>query len=253
MKYKLVVMLFLVLSAAMQQSAFAGRIVLSSDEWALSNTGFQQSPDAETFALNIASWFTGGESGKFLVYSKNFSLTQSLLKDTMITAGNTWEINYQTSFTLNTIMDYDGIFLAGDPADTSVLIDYVSNGGNVFLAGGTGGLTEASLWNPFLTHFGLQIEPRYNALTKVNTPISSDHPVFTGVSKLYQYNGSDISLTGTNDFSRIIGTYNDDALYAVFEPHAFDQASSSVPIPTTIWLFGSGLIGFLGIARKKII
>lgn len=244
--------MILILFITIQQNAIAGRIVLSSDEWALSNTGFQQSPDAETFALNIASWFTGGSSGNFLVYSRDFSLTQSKLNDTMINAGNTWEINYQIDFTPNTLMNYDGIFLADNPADTSVLIDYVSGGGNVYLAAGTsGGILEANKWNPFLTYFGLQIEFSLNGLIQVNAPISSDHPIFNNVSELYQYNGSEISLTGTNDFSRIIGTYGGDALYAVYEPHVFDQAkSSSVPIPTTIWLLGSGLIGFLGVARK---
>ncbi len=33
--------------------------------------------------------------------------------------------------------------------------------------------------------------------------------------------------------------------------HAFSLSGTVVPIPAAIWLFGSGLIGLIGIARRK--
>ena len=68
----------------------SGTIVLSHDEWSLSATGFSKAPDAATFAQNMASWFTGGGAGHFLVYSENFSLAgASPLCPTLIGAGHT--------------------------------------------------------------------------------------------------------------------------------------------------------------------
>lgn len=32
---------------------------------------------------------------------------------------------------------------------------------------------------------------------------------------------------------------------------SFGQATSVVPVPAAVWLFGSGLIGLIGIARRK--
>jgi len=37
--------------------------------------------------------------------------------------------------------------------------------------------------------------------------------------------------------------------------YAFDNFSitaSTVPIPAAVWLFGSGLLGMIGVARKKV-
>ena len=65
-----------------------GKIVVNNDEWTLSDLGFQQGPDTATFALNVASWFTGGTPGSFLAYSTNFGLSQSSLAAAMNGAGH---------------------------------------------------------------------------------------------------------------------------------------------------------------------
>ena len=43
----------------------------------------------------------------------------------------------------------------------------------------------------------------------------------------------------TNDFSTILAS------------HTYTGVISAVPIPAAVWLFGSGLIGLIGIARRK--
>jgi hypothetical protein len=178
-----------------------GKIVLSNDEWPLSETGFSQAPDAVTFAKNIATWFTGGGTGRFLVFSSNFSLTASSpLCPTLIGAGHTCTVDTSLPFDLPTLQGVDGVFLAGKVnggvPDNNVLIQYVENGGHVYLAGGTGEFNDASeeaaAWNQFLKHFGVAFDgSAYNGV--IGTfPISSSHPTFVGVSSLYQNNGNDI-------------------------------------------------------------
>ncbi|MBA4367183.1 MAG: hypothetical protein C0403_06045 [Desulfobacterium sp.] len=256
MKKRMTFFLVIILVAFLQ-NAFAGRIVVNNDEWALSNTGFLNSPDAGTFSTNVASWFTGGGTGDFLVYSKNFGLTETLLSSVMTNAGNSWEVNYQAEFTVDNLMKYDGIFLAGNPADTSVLTQYVLKGGNVYLAGGTGigwSVLEAARWNPFLMNFGLRFESYYNPISSTIISIDSDHPIFKGVTDLYVYNGNNVSLTGTNEFAKILVDFYGNGLYAVYDPRAFDtKRIPPVPIPASVWLFTSGLLGLVGIGRKKTI
>lgn len=238
------------------QSALAGRIVVNNDEWALSNTGFKKAPDAGTFSTNVASWFTGGGTGDFLVYSKNFGLTETSLSSAMTNAGNSWEINYQAQFTIENLMKYDGIFLAGDPADTAVLTEYVLNGGNVYLAGGTGyrgAVLEAAGWNSFLNNFGLRFEPYYNTISSAIINMNSDHPIFKGVTNLYVYNGNNVSLTGTDEFAKMLVNYTGNGLFAVYDPRVFDtKRVPPVPVPASVWLFSSGLLGLVGIVRKTI-
>jgi hypothetical protein len=165
-----------------------GKIVVSNDEWPLSETGFSQAPDAATFARNIAAWFTGGQPGDFLVYSTNFSLTEfspdpsalpvpSPLCPTLIAARHTCTVNPSLPFDLPTLQGFNGVFLAGKVnggvPDNTVLIEYVEHGGNVYLAGGTGmpggfrdASEEAAAWNPLLNHFGLAFEgSTYNGVS----------------------------------------------------------------------------------------
>ena len=76
-----------------------GKIVVANDEWTLSSTGYTNAPDADRFARNVASWFTGGVSGNFLAYTNDFGFTSTELANTMANAGHTWTVS--TAGTLN--------------------------------------------------------------------------------------------------------------------------------------------------------
>ena len=39
--------------------------------------------------------------------------------------------------------------------------------------------------------------------------------------------------------------------YGSITPAEFDLGGATVPIPPAVWLFGSGLIGLVGIARRR--
>lgn len=56
------------------------------------------------------------------------------------------------------------------------------------------------------------------------------------------FTGSNLSFTGTE--SRVLNG-------GVAETRGVDFAGSVVPIPAAVWLFGSGLVGLIGVARRK--
>ncbi len=97
-----------------------GKIIVANDEWTLSDSGFGWTSDTKTFALNVASFFTGGGTGNFLVYSANFGLTGSSLSNAMTQAGHAWTISTSTAFTLQNLLQFDGVFLAETPAGPQV-------------------------------------------------------------------------------------------------------------------------------------
>lgn len=201
-------------------------IVVNNDEWTLSDSGFGAAPDAASFALNVAAFFSGGGPGNFLVYSSNFGLTGSQLASTMTSAGHAWTVSTALPFTLATFQQYDGLFLAGSDAypnglEAADLIAYVQGGGSLYIAAGTGNggaAAEAAAWNQVLNAFGLSFAPSYNGVAG-NIAISSPHPLFAGVNALYQNNGNSIvDLEPANPDNEVLVTFGGNGLYAVWVP-----------------------------------
>ena len=236
----------LAISMSAQTGALAGgKIVVDNDEWTLSDAGFANASDTGTYALNVADWFTGGGAGNFLAYSSNFGSDGGALATTMTRAGYGWTISTSVTFDLPTLLTYDGVFLAGDAADTTVLANYVRAGGNVYLAGGTGwggAYGEAAQWNPFLNQFGLAFDGSgYNGISG-NIEISSTHPIFDGVSALFQDDGSDIlDVAPGTPGHQILVSQQGHGLYAVAE----------VPEPSGMIAAFAVLAGMAGMIRRR--
>ena len=188
-----------------------GQIVVNADEWTLSNQGFQNAPDTATFVTNVSQYFVGDKKGKFHVLSNNFGLTQSSLEQTMTKAGHTWTKGMNIPIDLATLSQYDAVFVGGDPVNNQVLIDYVKNGGKVYLCAGTGqggSQTEANNWNTFLAAFGLKYGGSYNGISG-NCPVNQNHPLFAGVKTIYQDNGNSIvDLQPDSPLNQVILTHS---------------------------------------------
>ena len=112
---------------------------------------------------------------------------------------------------LPTLSQYDGIFVGGDLVDNKVLIQYVKNGGKVYLCAGTGWggpQAEADRWNTFLVEFGLKFAGAYNGIEGNFSPNQS-HPLFTGVKSLYFNNGNSITdLKPESPLNQIVQTHS---------------------------------------------
>ncbi len=191
-----------------------GTLIVANDEWTLSNTGFSSAPDVERFVRNIATLFSGG-TGSFHAYSTNFSLTESRLKTTLLNAGHGYTAGINISFDLATLQGFDGIFLAGnllDDTQINTLKEYVRRGGNVYLAGGTStGSSVPDSWNRFLNDSNLAFRRSVNGIGGNINVTSASHPIFDGVTRLYQNNGNSISGDGVEVL------FNGQGLYAVVE------------------------------------
>ncbi len=202
----------------------AGRIVAAHDEWTLSNAGFSSPSDPGIFALNTVEFLTGARAANLLIYSANFGLTQSLLKDTLTGAGHTVTISTATPFTLENLLTFDAVFVTGINFDDQVMIDYVEAGGGVYICAGTGNATDTQN-NTFMNQFGLQ----FNGLNGIggHREINNPHPIFAGVDHLYENNGSSITDLDPNDNAQIVISSNTGlGLYAVY-----DGAGCPVPSP----------------------
>jgi hypothetical protein len=205
----------------------AGRIVVAHDEWPLSESGFDYSADAAQFARNIATFFTGGQPGRFLVYSPNWGLTGNSLATTMSNAGHEWIIIDPNVNTTVDLYEYDAVFVGQVPIETAKLFAYVMNGGGVYLMAGTGyGVADSEMWKTFVNAFGLDIDGKYNNLEGLY-PVNSTHELFTGVSSLLYVSGNDIRATGLVPGARIVQTVGTHRIFAVY-------ADASMQVPTAI-------------------
>jgi len=172
-----------------------GKVFVNGDEWALTEMGFGKAPAARAFAQNLASWFSGGRPGKFLVYSTHDGLTQGSFLAALKEAGHTVTTDINAPFNVQALLAYDGVFVCGNAADNNVLLEYVKSGGNVYLAGGTGigaAAGEANQWKTFLNAIGLRFESTYDSFVGNFVP-PQDHPVLKGVKELYCCGASPIT------------------------------------------------------------
>jgi hypothetical protein len=236
---------FLIIST---QSAFAARIVVSSDEWLTSNTGFaiQGMANGTTFAQNLAAFLKGtAGAGNFLIYTDSFGLAESNFQTALTSVGNTVSFLLSTNALPADLSPYDGIFLSGltGTATSTVLTEYANANNGVFISAGNGFTpnVEANRWNAFLNNFGLTLSTTYNGI-QGNVAVAGGHPIFAGVSQLYFDNGNNVSIVNSNPLASVVLTgMGGEGLIGVYD-------TAAVPEPATLALLS---VALFGAARRK--
>ncbi|MFN7898209.1 MAG: hypothetical protein ACK5N0_00895 [Synechococcaceae cyanobacterium] len=187
-----------------------GRLLVLNDEWILSDYGFQQAPDTEVLAKNIARVFSGtNKAGRFLdistIFTSGSKIRSTALEKVLTTAPYTFARDRSSPLDLKTLSAYDGVIVGRAPTDTKVLIDYIKQGGNVcVIAGALGGGAEALMWNPLLEAFGLRCDNFDNRIKGIQPANNPDHPLLAGVKSLYQDNGMTVHLLPNSKASIIM-------------------------------------------------
>ncbi len=203
------------LSAAPAATATNGRIVFNNDEWTLGTLGFVAPNDAATFVLNMIEWTAGPGPKHLLIFSDNFGLVDTQLLATLTGAGHTYTQTTNVAELAN-LASYDVVLTTGVTIDNQTLINYVENGGNVYLEVGTGLRTDFQ-FDTFANHFGIGITHAYNGIDGA-IAISSPHPIFANVDHLYQFNGCSLIDLTPNDDAEVLVTLNGAGLYAAYAP-----------------------------------
>ncbi len=140
-----------------------------------------------------------------------------------------------TPLTLAIANQYQGIFLANDAVPNDLLINYVNNGGCVYVGAGSGGTDhDSDLWNDFLSAFDINLDSANNHIEGLQS-IDSHHPVFLDVNTLYQNNGNLISLKNAqSSIAQLISNTHYTGLYAIA-----DLGRYAMPGGPNLELFGS--------------
>jgi hypothetical protein len=113
---------------------------------------------------------------------------------------------------------------------------YVSPGVKKLNPDGTWALTVVDAADPICDPYNLGESPEAGAVCSANT--------FAGYAFLMRADGQrtliDISATGHSDY-----VATDAAAYTSI------GLAAPVPVPAAVWLFGSGLLGLVGVGRRK--
>lgn len=232
-----------------QSPIASGVVIVANDEWPLSDKGFFRLPvDTARFARNVAAFFAGS-SGSFHAYSNNLGFTGTDIASSLTAAGYSYSSGTAIPFDLSTLNAFDGLFLGGDlldPDQIATLREYVAGGGNVYLAAGTStsdpGMV-AQVWNSFLEEFGLSIASTNNQIEQNVDVSGSTHPIFEGVSSLYQDRGQTITGAG------IEVTLNGAGLFAVVQAAAEFPPGLDLRICNTIPV--GGIPAYMAFAQER--
>lgn len=257
--------LFLSLSGGIAEDCLASAIVVGHDVNTLATHPTAASGQESLFAVNVATFLTTGSATKnLLLFESNpgnrFRNYSSRVITALENAG--FDVTVTSDYTTD-LLGFDAIFAAQNfqlPSflDNNSLIDYVEDGGSVYLAGGAGIIAsdEALGWNTFLNHYGLGFDDvGYNGLNSVT--ISGSHSIFDGITSLGSGNGQTIVDLGTNPNAQILQFSGSQGVYAVVNvPRQFQTANNSnlvpliVPEPTAAVIFGVGMIACVVLYRR---
>jgi Subtilase family/Concanavalin A-like lectin/glucanases superfamily/Immunoglobulin I-set domain/HYR domain/Beta-propeller repeat len=227
-----------------------GALIVNSDEWVFSIQGFNpyNTPgnDAARFAINCATYLTGGKGKNTLIASSDHGFPEyTSLGNTPNSAfynaltGNGYTVTFglpSSGLTLAFLQQFQAVFVGGDllsSSDLAALADYICSGGGVYIAAGTGtygafggdAANEANQWNTLIEQFGLTLSSSLNTINQVITDggtfptltIPSASPVMAGVNTILYGLGNDVSLYPAvqNPFAQVVAFSGTDGIIGV--------------------------------------
>jgi hypothetical protein len=166
-------------------------LIVAGDEWPTSDTGFHEAGvSTPRFVRNICDSFTGGRPGQFLLYSRHWAYGKPF-QQTLSRLGH----RYQMTQEPGPLKGYDGVFLAGtNGINREAVLEYLLEGGCVYLAGGTGDRpSDDAFWNPLLKRFGMEYQGDRGP-DKLDITEFAEPGLFTGVRSLHTRGGHHINL-----------------------------------------------------------
>lgn len=218
-----------------QGTGLAGAVIVDSDEWDNSNAGFLQEGQANgnRYATNCAAYLTdnGAHGRNLLIWSDDFSLIQTNLYACLTAAG--YHVAYAYAMypvpplpPLASLLTNNAVYLSGDdltPSEITELQAYICDGGGVYIAAGTGGITggaagEAAQWNSLVNGFGLNLASTYDGLiANLTVPplLVTASPVMAGVGTIYNENGNDVNTLAGYPQAQIVAAYGTEGIIGV--------------------------------------
>lgn len=135
----------------------------------------------------------------------------------------------------------------GDPGNWSL---DGTNGPHFLGFNGSPSYMQSILWANQITGFSLDV-------SRSNGSSVNDSFTLIGLLNGSTVDSQTVSLTTINTWTtvKLVGTFNEIQWYGSgsdFHPYGVDNlVSSPVPVPAAAWLLGSGLLGLVGVARRK--
>jgi autotransporter-associated beta strand protein len=206
--------------------ASPGTVIVDSDEWVDSDSGFANEGDGAVYIQNCAAWLAGGKGTNILISSSNFGLTGANLYNTLISAGYAVTKSQPNSNPLTPayLAPFNAVFVGGNNLsqdELTALQQFICDGGGVYIAAGTGTITntagvspspaaEAEQWNALLNPFGLTLSTNYNNIQSMDLSVANStltvipSPVMAGVSNIYYSLGNDVSVIGGDSAAQVV-------------------------------------------------
>lgn len=141
-----------------------------------------------------------------------------------------WSFNLNAGSTLNTSISYTGLYNASDANPVMTL--FMENGGSYYSVASTDPSAHG-------TGFSFTAWATGNYFLAITADFNQGLDAFGNAS-------SDAYFQSTES---ILGTAFDSFAGNSFT--SFSYEVSAVPVPAAVWLFGSGLLGLVGMARRR--
>lgn len=190
----------------------AGKLVVSGDDWPLSQRGFMEEPNsAQALVTHLGDFFTHrgsgqwvpGQGGRFLIYGGTGRdvLAQKLQDDGHVVQFFLLE---PATPSLSRLCQFDGVMIRPTPPfgvppgfDPQPFIWYLQMGGNIYVEASGSGQSErqANMLNGLLQPFGILLTGRKDGVVHENVTLNTMHPLFRGVEALHWHQGQVLEMT----------------------------------------------------------